>query len=59
MTQVQESSDKPVNPTRSIAAQLGRSIVAGEYSSRPFPIEAEIAEQFSASRSVTREAIKC
>lgn len=42
----------------SITDSLGKAIVAGEYGNRPFPIEAEISDKFSASRSVTREAIK-
>lgn len=46
------------NITRRIVDQLGRAIVAGDYTQRPLPIEAELSERFSASRSVTREAIK-
>ncbi len=46
------------NITRRIVDQLGRAIVAGEYAKQPLPIEAELSERFSASRSVTREAIK-
>ncbi|QCI96022.1 FadR/GntR family transcriptional regulator [Novosphingobium sp. EMRT-2] len=44
--------------TARIVETLGRAIVAGEYADRPLPIEADISEQFKASRSVTREAIK-
>lgn len=32
--------------------------MSGDYARTPFPIEADIARQFAASRSVTREAIK-
>jgi DNA-binding FadR family transcriptional regulator len=46
------------NLTNRIVESLGRAIVAGDYEDRPFPIEADIAKQFAASRSVTREAIK-
>lgn len=46
------------NITRRIVDQLGRAIVAGDYAQQPLPIEAELSERFSASRSVTREAIK-
>ncbi len=49
---------KGSNLTAGITDQLGRAIVAGEYRGRGFPIEAEIADQFRASRSITREAIK-
>lgn len=58
MTGKSNRTAKPSNLTRAIADQLGRSIVAGGYDNRPLPIEAEISEQFAASRSVTREAIK-
>lgn len=46
------------NITRRIVDQLGRAIVAGDFAHAPLPIEAELSERFSASRSVTREAIK-
>lgn len=58
MSSTREKKDKRGNLTQRIADRLGRAIVAGDYGGRPFPIEAEIAEQFDASRSVTREAIK-
>lgn len=58
MTSGIDNPKKAGNLTRRIADQLGRAIVAGEYGERAFPIEADIAEQFEASRSVTREAIK-
>ncbi|MGZ8998092.1 MAG: FadR/GntR family transcriptional regulator [Allosphingosinicella sp.] len=37
---------------------LGRAIVTGAYDDHRFPTEAELAEQFEVSRSVTREAVK-
>ncbi len=46
------------NLTSRIVESLGRAIVAGDYVDLPFPIEADISQQFSASRSVTREAVK-
>lgn len=58
MTTPRNDTEKIGNLTTRIADQLGRAIVAGEYLSRGFPIEAEISSQFEASRSVTREAIK-
>lgn len=46
------------NLTYSLVESLGRAIVIGEYRDRPFPNEAELAEQHLVSRSVTREAVK-
>ena len=47
------------NLTYSIAHQLGVAIVTGVYSAdNPIPIEAELCRQYSASRSVLREAVK-
>ena len=47
------------NLTQSIVQELGTSIVSGVYSSDDkFPIEADLCKQFSASRSVLREAVK-
>lgn len=47
------------NLTYSIAHNLGVAIVTGVYASRnPIPIEAELCRQYSASRSVLREAVK-
>jgi DNA-binding FadR family transcriptional regulator len=46
------------NITYSMVESLGQSIVTGEYDSKPFPTEADLARQFGASRSVTREAVK-
>src|SRR3954452_9053332 len=37
---------------------LGRAIVTGHYEQSQFPTEAELADQHSVSRSVTREAVK-
>lgn len=45
--------------TQSITNQLGVAIVIGNYAAdKPFPIEADLCEQFNASRSVLREAVK-
>ncbi|MBL4854313.1 MAG: FadR family transcriptional regulator [Robiginitomaculum sp.] len=46
------------NLTHSIVETLGQSIAAGVYNDKPFPIEAKLCTQFSASRSVVREAVK-
>jgi DNA-binding FadR family transcriptional regulator len=47
------------NLTHSIAHNLGIAIVTGVYSvDNPIPIEAELCRQYSASRSVLREAVK-
>jgi DNA-binding FadR family transcriptional regulator len=47
------------NLTYSIANNLGAAIVTGVYSAdNPIPIEAELCRQYSASRSVLREAVK-
>jgi DNA-binding FadR family transcriptional regulator len=46
------------NITYSMVESLGEAIVTGAYDSRPFPTEADLARQFGASRSVTREAVK-
>ncbi|HHL43931.1 MAG TPA: FadR family transcriptional regulator [Hellea balneolensis] len=46
------------NLTRSIVADLGRAIVGGKYNDETFPNEAQLAEQYSASRNVVREAVK-
>jgi DNA-binding FadR family transcriptional regulator len=47
------------NLTYSIAHNLGVAIVTGAYTSdNPIPIEAELCRQYSASRSVLREAVK-
>ncbi|MDE2265603.1 MAG: FadR family transcriptional regulator [Alphaproteobacteria bacterium] len=47
------------NLTYRIVQDLGVSIVSGKYSVKnPFPVEAELCEQYGASRSVLREAVK-
>lgn len=45
--------------THQIVNELGLAIVQGKYDgSNPFPIEADLCEQFGVSRSVLREAVK-
>ena len=46
------------NLTFAMLDALGRAIVTGEYETRRFPTEAELALRHSVSRSVTREAVK-
>src|ERR1700733_10017182 len=47
------------NLTYTIAQNLGIAIVTGGYSAdNPIPIEAELCRQYSASRTVLREAVK-
>jgi DNA-binding FadR family transcriptional regulator len=46
------------NLTYGLLDALGRSIVIGNYDTRAFPTEAELARQHGVSRSVTREAVK-
>lgn len=47
------------NRTRSMVEALGLAIVTDGYDAdTPFPIEAELCEQFDASRTVVREAVK-
>src|SRR5580698_883598 len=47
------------NLTYSIANHIGIAIVTGVYSAdNPIPIEAELCRQYSASRTVLREAVK-
>jgi DNA-binding FadR family transcriptional regulator len=46
------------NLTHGMLDRLGREIVTGRYTRRPFPTEAELALQHGVSRSVTREAVK-
>lgn len=46
------------NLTFGLQELLGRAIVVGEYSERPFPTENELVRQHGVSRSVTREAVK-
>ena len=46
------------NLTFAMLDALGRAIVTGEYETRRFPTEAELATRHAVSRSVTREAVK-
>lgn len=47
------------NLTYTVANSLGTAIVTGVYSAdNPIPIEADLCRQYSASRSVVREAVK-
>ena len=46
------------NLTYGMLDSLGRAIVTGKYSDRPFPTEAELVKQHGVSRTVTREAVK-
>lgn len=46
------------NLTYGMLDRLGREIVVGRYDKKPFPTEAELTEEYSVSRSVTREAVK-
>ena len=46
------------NLTYGLLELLGRAIVTGHYSDRPFPTEAGLAAHHGVSRSVTREAVK-
>ncbi|WP_140986365.1 FadR/GntR family transcriptional regulator [Asticcacaulis tiandongensis] len=46
------------NATRTIVQVLGAAIVTGHYDGRAFPTEKELAEQFSAARTIVREAVK-
>ncbi|MFT3995783.1 MAG: FadR/GntR family transcriptional regulator [Asticcacaulis sp.] len=47
-----------VSLTYGLLETLGQSIVAGYYDGKGFPTEAELCTQFSASRTVAREAVK-
>lgn len=46
------------NLTYALLEAVGKAIVVGRYDDSPFPTEAELAQQFAVSRSVTREAVK-
>ena len=46
------------NLTFGMLDTLGRAIVTGAYDDIRFPTEAELAQQYEVSRSVTREAVK-
>jgi DNA-binding FadR family transcriptional regulator len=46
------------NLTYGLLDALGRKIVTGAYDRRAFPTEAQLADEYAVSRSVTREAVK-
>jgi DNA-binding FadR family transcriptional regulator len=46
------------NLTYALLDAVGKAIVVGGYDDSPFPTEAELAQQYQVSRSVTREAVK-
>jgi len=46
------------NLTHALLDALGKAVVTGVYNDHPFPTEAELAQHYSVSRSVTREAVK-
>lgn len=46
------------NLTFGLLDAVGRAVVVGDYQNRAFPTEADIAQQYGVSRSVTREALK-
>lgn len=46
------------NLTYALLDAVGKAIVVGRYDDSPFPTEADLARQYSVSRSVTREAVK-
>lgn len=46
------------NLTYALLDTVGKAIVVGRYDDSPFPTEAELAQQYAVSRSVTREAVK-
>jgi DNA-binding FadR family transcriptional regulator len=51
--------DSGRNLTHQLTHQLGAAIIQGSYAvDKSFPTEAELSQQFSISRSVTREAVK-
>jgi DNA-binding FadR family transcriptional regulator len=54
----QPRGSSELNLTYSLLDQIGKTIVTGGYSRRPFPTEAELSTQHAVSRSVTREAVK-
>ena len=47
-----------VKMAQSLHSTIGIAIVRGDYDTRPFPNEAQLAQSVNASRSVTREAVK-
>lgn len=46
------------NLTYALLDAVGKAIVTGHYDAEPFPTEADLAQQYQVSRSVTREAVK-
>lgn len=46
------------NLTFGLLDVIGRAVVVGDYESKPFPTEADLAKEHGVSRSVTREAVK-
>ena len=48
----------PRNLTYAMLDEVGRAIVTGAYEATSFPTEAELAQRYGVSRSVTREAVK-
>lgn len=46
------------NLTYALLDAVGKAIVVGEYDESRFPTEADLAQQYAVSRSVTREAVK-
>ncbi|UDF03060.1 FadR/GntR family transcriptional regulator [Asticcacaulis sp. AND118] len=46
------------NITRSIVQSLGVAIVTGQYDGKVFPTEKALSAQFSAARTIVREAVK-
>ncbi|HMB72460.1 MAG TPA: FadR/GntR family transcriptional regulator [Gammaproteobacteria bacterium] len=53
------SDSRHANLTRYLVEEIGSAIVRGDYAqSASLPIEAKLSEQFDASRSVLREAVK-
>lgn len=56
--ELQSSGTSGRNLTYGLLDAIGRAIVTGHYDDRAFPTEAELAREYSVSRSVTREAVK-
>lgn len=46
------------NLTYALLDAVGKAIVTGHYDEEPFPTEADLAQRYQVSRSVTREAVK-
>ncbi|EGF89301.1 galactonate operon transcriptional repressor [Asticcacaulis biprosthecium C19] len=51
-------SEHGVSLAYGLLKTLGQSIVTGEYDGKTFPTEAELCQQYGASRTVMREAVK-